>query len=99
MTARIARNDGVSAYEGTRVFGATVPSCGAGLTLARAGKALAARRFSCTPDGALVGALVGAPAWASALGNHIPNAAAEKIEKIGHFMVNSCCTCLSVLPR
>ena len=39
----IARIEGVQAWEGTRVFGATLPSCGAGPVLARAGKALDAR--------------------------------------------------------
>lgn len=38
----MARIDGVTTCEGTRVFGATVPSCGSGFVLARAGKALAA---------------------------------------------------------
>ena len=35
----MARIDGVITWEGTRVAGATVPSCGSGFVLARAGKA------------------------------------------------------------
>jgi hypothetical protein len=41
-TAAIARLDGVTVCEGTRVLGATVPRCGSDVVLARAGKAPAA---------------------------------------------------------
>jgi hypothetical protein len=46
LAARIAFKEGVTVCDGTRVFGATVPSSGAGLVLARAGKALDARGAS-----------------------------------------------------
>lgn len=49
LAARIARSEGVTVCDGTRVFGATVPNSGAGLVLARAGKALDARGASSTP--------------------------------------------------
>jgi hypothetical protein len=45
-TAAIARLDGVIVCEGTRVPGATVPRCGSGTVLARAGKAPAASGIS-----------------------------------------------------
>ena len=38
----MARLDGVTVCEGTRVLGATVPRCGSGVVLARAGKVPAA---------------------------------------------------------
>ena len=46
VAAAIARADGVDACEGTRPAAATLPSCGSGRVLARAGKALDARRLS-----------------------------------------------------
>jgi hypothetical protein len=65
--AAIARLDGVTVCEGTRVFGATVPSCGSGLVLARAGKALSARGGSTrAAQSDCGGALPGPPSCASA---------------------------------
>jgi hypothetical protein len=65
--AAIARLDGVSVCEGNRVFGATVPSCGSGFVLARAGKALWARgRSARAAQSACGGALPGFPSCGSA---------------------------------
>lgn len=46
VAAAIARTDGVDACDGTRPAAATLPSCGSGRVLARAGKALDARALS-----------------------------------------------------
>ena len=43
----MARIEGVQACEGMGIAGATLPSCGAGVVLARAGRALEARGASC----------------------------------------------------
>jgi hypothetical protein len=72
LAARIARSEGVTVCDGTRVFGATVPSSGAGLVLARAGKALDARGASSSAQsnrGAVLPAvfsIAGSSCWAQA---------------------------------
>ena len=59
IAAAIARPDGVDACEGTRPAAATLLSCGSGRVLARAGKALDARRLSAdTAQGARGAAVV-----------------------------------------
>ncbi|MFC5461403.1 hypothetical protein [Massilia niabensis] len=90
VTLSIARIEGVMACEGTRVLGATVPSWGSGLVLARAGKALEARcELSGTLQAAANTAVSGLVGDAGSCTAHPGSPAHTAATTSGMFMVSS----------